>query len=156
MGYLQVLLLHEIARQIQLKGKLQEIPALSDHLDVIGGSGMGGYVLYTCRHSRILFWPVLLFYSIIALFIGRLRMRGDTAIQAYQRFSNEVYGNPGGTLDSTKYDWVVFEESFRSIANESGYNANDPMEEENPKCKTWVNERLIAPYPERQKCTVGS
>lgn len=63
-------------------------------------------------------------------------MRGDTAIQAYQTFSKEVYGNPGGTLDSTKYDWVVFEESFRSIANESGYNANDPMEEENPKCKT--------------------
>jgi hypothetical protein len=60
------------------------------------------------------------------------------AIEAYDRFCNSAFTDQKDTLTSTKYDWVVFEKAFRAIAKDAGFDADDPMEEENPKCKTYV------------------
>lgn len=60
------------------------------------------------------------------------------ALKAYDRFCNNVYTNENGAVAVAKYDWVTFEEVFRAIAKDAGFDADDLMEEENPKCKTCV------------------
>jgi hypothetical protein len=60
------------------------------------------------------------------------------AVKAYERFCDGVYTNENGAVTLARYDWNTFEEVFRSIAKDAGFNADDPMEEENPKCKTYV------------------
>ena len=74
----------------------------------------------------------------ISIFIGRLRMETPEAIKAYERFCSRVYIKESSTLTSAKYDWLTFEDVFRAIVQDAGFNADDLMEEENGKCKTYV------------------
>jgi hypothetical protein len=61
------------------------------------------------------------------------------AIEAYDRFCIGVFTNENGIIASTKYDSMSFEKAFRVIAKDAGFDADDPMEEENPMCKTYVS-----------------
>jgi hypothetical protein len=63
-------------------------------------------------------------------------METPAAIKAYERFCDGVFTNESGAAASAKYDWKAFHDVFRAIASDAGFNADDPMEEENPKCKT--------------------
>jgi hypothetical protein len=66
-------------------------------------------------------------------------MEALAAIRAYDHFCNKVFTNENDTLISARYDWEEFEKAFRVIAKDAGFDADDPMEEENPKCKTYVS-----------------
>jgi hypothetical protein len=65
-------------------------------------------------------------------------METVAAIEAYNHFCNNVFTDQKDILSSTRYDWAAFEKEFRTIAKDAGFDADDPMEEENPKCKTYV------------------
>lgn len=69
-------------------------------------------------------------------------METPDAITAYERFCNDAYTNESGTITTGNYDWMRFERAFRAIAKDAGFNADDPMEEDNPKCKTYVPSRV--------------
>lgn len=81
---------------------------------------------------------------IIAIFLGRLKMETSAAMRAYERFCRDVYNSENGLLTAAKYDWMTFEEAFRAIVKDAGFNADDLMEEENPKCKTYVRSLHVA------------
>jgi hypothetical protein len=61
------------------------------------------------------------------------------AIKAYDHFCNDVFKDQIGTITFTRYDPMSFEKAFRVIAKDAGFDADDPMEEENPTCKTYVS-----------------
>jgi hypothetical protein len=123
---------------IQVKNGLEDMPKLSDHASLIGGSGMGGYVIVHSRSSKL--HSSILFQNnrLMSLFMGRLRMETLAAIKAYDQFCNDVFTNEKVVTKSTRYDSISFEKAFRVIAKEAGFDADDPMEEQNPKCKTYV------------------
>jgi hypothetical protein len=73
-----------------------------------------------------------------SILMGRLRMETLAAVKAYDHFCNTVFANKNGTLISARYDWTAFEKAFRTIAKDAGFDADDAMEEENPRCKTYV------------------
>jgi hypothetical protein len=60
------------------------------------------------------------------------------AIKAYDRFCNNVFTNEKDAVTSTRYDTMLFEKEFRALAKDAGFDADDPMEEENGKCKAYV------------------
>jgi hypothetical protein len=49
-GYSQGLVLKQIMHNIQVKSGLEVMPKVSDRVSLIGGSGMGGYVLLLYLH----------------------------------------------------------------------------------------------------------
>jgi hypothetical protein len=65
-------------------------------------------------------------------------METPAAIEAYDRFCDNVYRHKHVSSTVARYDEMRFEDAFRAIAKDAGFNADDPMEEENPKCKTCV------------------
>jgi hypothetical protein len=75
------------------------------------------------------------------------------AIEAYNRFCNNVYTLESGAKTVAKYDCWQFEEVFRAIVEDAGFNADDLMEEENPKCKTYVRHGK-RPYSLLIRCRV--
>jgi hypothetical protein len=60
------------------------------------------------------------------------------AVEAYDRFCNQVFINENDAVMTARYDWEIFEREFRATAKDAGFDADDPMEEENGKCKTYV------------------
>jgi hypothetical protein len=66
-------------------------------------------------------------------------MEALAAIKAYDHFCTNVFANENSTIASTKCDSILFEKVFRVIAKDAGFDADDPMEEGNPKCKTYVS-----------------
>lgn len=77
--------------------------------------------------------------SLIALFLGRLRMTTLEALRAYERLVKEISPIFSGTMTSSfgrpnlsrRVDKAteVFEQVFQEICSSVGYNSNDPMEE---------------------------
>jgi hypothetical protein len=65
-------------------------------------------------------------------------MEAPAALAAYERFCSDVCTTENGALTVAKYDWMTFEEVFRAITKDAGFNADDLMEEESPMCKTCV------------------
>lgn len=52
------------------------------------------------------------------------------AILEYEWFSSHVYGSKQNSTDNHKYSSEVFDRAFREVARKAGYNADDPLEEE--------------------------
>lgn len=75
---------------------------------------------------------------IIALFLGRLRMGVIQTIIEYQWFSSRINGCQNTSFKKIEYNSKMFDEAFREIACRAGYDADDPLEEEDGGCKTWV------------------
>lgn len=67
--------------------------------------------------------------------LGRLRMGTIQAILEYEWFSTHVYGSKQISVDKARYSSEKFERAFREVASRAGYNADDPLEEKNEKCK---------------------
>jgi hypothetical protein len=72
----------------------------------------------------------------VALLIGRLKMGTIQAILQYEWFSNHVFGQRQTSINKATYDSEVFERAFREVVTRAGFDADDPMEEENSTCKT--------------------
>jgi hypothetical protein len=122
-----------------MKNELEVMPKVSDQVSLIAGSGMGGYVYLDCNRIQLAYAiDTTANNRFTSILMGRLRMETLAAIEAYDRFCNNVFTNQKSILSSTRYDWGVFEKTFRAIAKDAGFDADDPMEEENPKCKTYV------------------
>lgn len=120
---------------IQLKLESEKIARVSDHVSIIGGVVWAGTYPPLCRKLMSM---SLVYIRLISILLGRFKMETPVAIEAYEQFCNDVYGNEHGSLTKTRYDSMIFEKTFRIIAQNAGFNADDPMEEENAKCKTCV------------------
>ncbi|KFA75735.1 hypothetical protein S40288_04987 [Stachybotrys chartarum IBT 40288] len=99
-GLSSLRILEEIMHRIQEELQLEEIPRPCEFFDLIGGTSTGG---------------------IIALMLGRLGMRVDECIQAYeevaeQAFSARPFYVPG--LSSSKYSSTSLEKAFDHVVRQ--------------------------------------
>lgn len=69
-GLSELMILNEIMRRVQYDQQLAELPRPCDYFDLIGGTSTGG---------------------LIALMLGRLRMRTDEALETYNSLARAIF-----------------------------------------------------------------
>jgi len=118
---------------------LSKPPKPCDYFDLIGGTSTGGCVaLYIYNHPILLTrYTKFVYYRIIALMLGRLRMDADTAIEHYDDLVKQVFSDMK-RWGNERFKATKLEEVIKSMVKTVTGDSESPLLEDDQAgvCRT--------------------